>query len=286
VTASARIGAALVAAFVVIALLAPLLSPADPAQIDLAEGLTPPSLHHPFGQDRLGRDILSRVAYGARVSLGVACATVVVSLAFGTLIGLCCGLAGGWVDELVMRLVDVLLAFPGILLAIALSAVLGPSLANIVLALSIIGWTGFARLVRAETLSIRTRPHVESAVALGAKPRRVLGLHVLPLLAGPLSVQATFAFAGAVVAEASLSFLGLGTQPPTPSWGAMLSEGRSFLLVAPHVALFPGTAVFATVLGINLLGDALRDALDVRRPLAIAGTADSRSSSDRPEPVA
>jgi peptide/nickel transport system permease protein len=286
VTASARIGATVVALFVLVALLAPLLAPADPTQIALAEGLRAPSLRHPFGQDRLGRDILSRIAYGARVSLGVASATVVVSLTLGTLIGLCSGLAGGWVDELVMRLVDILLAFPGILLAIALSAVLGPSLANVVLALSMIGWTGFARLVRAETLSIRSRTHVESAVALGAKPRRILGLHVLPLLAGPLCVQATFGFAGAIVAEASLSFLGLGTQPPTPSWGAMLSEGRSFLLVAPHVALFPGTAVFATVLGINLLGDALRDALDVRRPRTIADTAGSKSSSARPEPAA
>jgi peptide/nickel transport system permease protein len=286
VTASGRIGATLVALFVLVALFAPLLAPADPTQIALAEGLRAPSLHHPFGQDRLGRDILSRIAYGARVSLGVASATVVVSLTLGTLLGLCSGLAGGWVDELAMRLVDILLAFPGILLAIALSAVLGPSLANVVLALSMIGWTGFARLVRAETLSIRSRTHVESAVALGAKPRRILGLHVLPLLAGPLFVQATFGFAGAIVAEASLSFLGLGTQPPTPSWGAMLSEGRSFLLVAPHVALFPGAAVFATVLGVNLLGDALRDALDVRRPRTIADTADSRSSSARPEPAA
>ena len=285
-TTSARVGATLVALFFLIALLAPFLAPADPTQIALAEGLRAPSLHHPFGQDRLGRDILSRIFYGARVSLAVASATVVVSLALGTLIGLCSGLAGGWVDEFVMRLVDILLAFPGILLAIAMSAVLGPSLGNVVLALSIIGWTGFARLVRAETLSIRSRAHVEGAVALGATPRRILGLHVLPLLAGPLSVQATFGFAGAIVAEASLSFLGLGTQPPTPSWGAMLSEGRSFLLVAPHVALFPGTAVFATVLGINLLGDALRDALDVRRPAATADTAGSRSSSARPEPGA
>src|SRR5262249_48667340 len=174
----------------------------------------------------------------------------------------------------------------GILLAIALSAVLGPSLANVVLALSMIGWTGFARLVRAETLSIRSRTHVESAVALGAKPRRILALHVLPLLAGPLSVQATFGFAGAIVAEASLSFLGLGTQPPPPSGGAMLSEGRSFLLAAPHVALFPGAAVFATVLGINLLGDPLRDALDVQRARPIADTPGSRSSSARLEPAA
>jgi peptide/nickel transport system permease protein len=285
-TTSARIGATLVSLFFLIALLAPFLAPADPTQIALAEGLRTPSLHHPFGQDRLGRDILSRIFYGARVSLAVASATVVVSLALGTLIGLWSGLAGGWVDEFVMRLVDILLAFPGILLAIAMSAVLGPSLANVVLALSIIGWTGFARLVRAETLSIRSRAHVEGAVALGAKPQRILGLHVLPLLAGPLTVQATFGFAGAIVAEASLSFLGLGTQPPTPSWGAMLSEGRSFLLVAPHVALFPGTAVFAVVLGTNLLGDALRDAFDMRRPPATADTAGSRSSSARPEPGA
>jgi peptide/nickel transport system permease protein len=227
---------------------------------------------------------LSRIVFGARVSLGVGLATVIVSLALGTAIGLLSGLAGGWVDELAMRAVDVLLAFPGILLAIALSAVLGPGLANVVLALSVIGWTSYARLVRAETLSLRGRAHVESAVALGASPLRLVGLHVLPLLAGPLAVQATFGFAGAVVAEASLSFLGLGTQPPTPSWGAMLNEGRSFLLVAPHVALFPGAAVFATVLGINFLGDALRDRLDVRRPTA--GSAGSRSSSGPLEPAA
>ncbi len=285
-TDSARIGATLVICFVLVALLAPLLAPSDPTHIVLAEGLGRPSLSHPFGQDRLGRDILSRIVYGARVSLGVAFATVAVSLTLGTAIGLFSGLAGGWVDELVMRAIDVLLAFPGILLAIALSAVLGPSLGNVVIALSVIGWTGYARLVRAETLSLRSRAHVESAVALGAGTPRILGLHVLPLLAGPLSVQATFGFAGAIVAEASLSFLGLGTQPPTPSWGAMLNEGRSFLLVAPHVALFPATAVFATVFGINILGDALRDALDVRQPIAIADTAGNRNSTGRPEPGA
>ncbi|MGH7821992.1 MAG: ABC transporter permease, partial [Candidatus Binatia bacterium] len=172
--------------------------------------------------------------------------------------------AGGWIDEVLMRLVDVLLAFPGILLAIAMSAVLGPSLGNVVLALSLIGWTGYARLVRAETLSIRARPHVESARAIGAGELRVVTLHVLPLLAAPLAVQATFGFAGAIVAESSLSFLGLGAQPPSPSWGAMLSEGRAFLLVAPHVAIVPGLAIFVTVLGVNFLGDGLRDWLDVR----------------------
>jgi peptide/nickel transport system permease protein len=274
----------LVALLLLVTALAPLLAPYDPTHIALAEGLRLPSLQHPCGQDRLGRDILSRIIYGARVSLGVGLATVAVSLALGTAIGLLSGLAGGWVDELVMRAVDVLLAFPGILLAIALSAVLGPGLANVVLALSVIGWTGYARVTRAETLSLRSRTHVESAVALGAGPLRIVGCHVLPLLAGPLAVQATFGFAGAVVAEASLSFLGLGTQPPTPSWGAMLNEGRNFLLVAPHVALFPGVAVFATVLGINFLGDALRDRLDVRRPSV--DTAGSRSSNAPLAPAA
>jgi peptide/nickel transport system permease protein len=266
-TIPARLGVVLVATFVLTATLAPVLAPFDPARPMLAEGLGRPSIEHPFGQDRLGRDILSRVVYGARVSLAVGIATVAVSLTVGTCVGLLCGLAGGWIDELAMRIVDVLLAFPGILLAIALSAVLGPSLANVVIALSVIGWTGYARVVRAETLSIRTRAHVESAFALGASPLRVVALHVLPLLVGTLTVQATFGFAGAIVAEASLSFLGLGTQPPTPSWGAMLNEGRSFLLVAPHLALFPGLAVFATVLGVNFLGDALRDRFEGSRPL-------------------
>jgi peptide/nickel transport system permease protein len=258
-----RLGALVVAVFVLIAVLAPLIAPFDPAGLQLAENLRPPSLHHPFGQDRLGRDVLSRIVYGARVSLVVAFASVAVSLVIGVAVGLLCGFAGGWLDELAMRAIDVLLAFPGILLAIALAAVLGPSLRNVILALCAIGWTGYARLVRAETLSIRERLHVESAVALGASPLRIVTRHVLPLLGGPLAVAATFGFAAAVVAEASLSFLGLGAQPPTPSWGSMLNEGRSFLLVAPHVALFPGLAVFATVLGINFLGDGLRDWLDV-----------------------
>ena len=259
-----RLGALFVTVFLVVAALAPVVAPYDPAQPELAENLRAPSRIHPCGQDRLGRDILSRIVYGARVSLAVGASTVAVSLSIGVAVGLLCGFAGGWVDEVTMRVVDVLLAFPGILLAIALSAVLGPSLGNVILALSVIGWTGYARLVRAETLSIRERLHVESAVALGATASRIVVLHVLPLLAGPLAVQATFGFAGAIVAEASLSFLGLGTQPPTPSWGSMLNEGRSFLLVAPHVALFPGLAVFVTVLGINFLGDGLRDWLDVR----------------------
>ena len=282
---AARFGAVILVSFVLAATLAPVLAPANPARLSLAEGLRGPSLAHPFGQDRLGRDIFSRVVYGARVSLAVGCATVAISLAVGVTVGLFSGLAGGWIDELVMRAVDVLLAFPGILLAIALSAVLGPSLANVILALSLIGWTSYARLVRAETLSIRGRAHVESAIALGASPPRIVARHVVPLLVGPLTVQATFGFAGAIVAEASLSFLGLGTQPPTPSWGAMLNEGRSFLLVAPHVALFPGLAIFATVLGVNFLGDSLRDALAGDRSVS-ADIPSNRSSTAPPGRVA
>jgi peptide/nickel transport system permease protein len=282
-TVSARAGLVIVAAFFALAIAGPSVARLDPARTSLAESLRPPSSAHPFGQDRLGRDILARTLYGARISLVVAVATVSVSLVVGAAIGLGCGLAGGWLDELAMRAVDVLLAFPGLLLAIALSAAFGPSLRNVVVALAAIGWTSYARLVRAETLSLRERPHVESAVALGAGPMRVVARHILPLVAGPLAVQATFGFSGAIVAEASLSFLGLGTQPPTPSWGAMLAEGRSFLLVAPHVALFPGFAVFVTVLGVNFLGDGLRDRLagGVR-----AGSAGNKSSTARPAPAA
>ena len=262
--AGARIGAAVVGALVLVALLAPWLAGHDPTATLLAEGLRGPSWVHPLGQDRLGRDLWSRIAWGARISLVVGTATVTISLSIGTVVGLLAGMRGGWIDETVMRVVDVLLAFPGILLAIALAGVLGPSLGNVILALSVIGWTGYARLVRAETLALRERPHVEAARAIGAGELRVVVRHVLPLLAAPLAVQATFGFAGAIVAEASLSFLGLGTRPPTPSWGAMLNDGRAFLLVAPHVALVPGFAIFTTVLGVNFLGDALRDHLDVR----------------------
>jgi peptide/nickel transport system permease protein len=204
------------------------------------------------------------VVYGARVSLLVGVTVAGVSACIGLAVGALAGYAGGRTDELIMRVIDVLLAFPGILLAIALSAVLGPSLRNVLLALCVIGWTGYARLVRAEVQAWRTREFVSAAVALGAAPLRVVRLHIMPHLLTPLLVQATFGVAGAIVAEASLSFLGLGVQPPTPSWGAMVNEGRSFLLVAPHVALFPGLAIMLTVFGLHFLGDGLRDVLDVR----------------------
>ncbi|MEO6029112.1 MAG: nickel transporter permease [Candidatus Binatia bacterium] len=260
------LGAVLVAVLILIAAGADLLAPYDPAAQILSENLAPPGAHHVLGQDKLGRDILARVIYGTRVSLAVGIVTVLVSLLIGTTIGAVAGFVGGWVDELAMRVVDVLLAFPGLLLAIALTGVLGPSLRNVVIALCLIGWTGFARLARGEIMRLREREFVEAARALGVPERRILLRHLVPLLATPLLVQATFGMAAAIVAEASLSFLGLGAQPPTASWGAMLNDGRAFVLVAPHLTIFPGLAIMVTVLGLNFLGDGLRDRLDVRTP--------------------
>jgi peptide/nickel transport system permease protein len=260
------LGVTLVVALVTVAAGAAWIAPYDPTVQVLAENLAPPSADHPLGQDKLGRDILARVIYGTRVSLAVGVVTVVISLVIGTVVGAAAGFAGGWIDELVMRGVDVLLAFPGLLLAIALTGVLGPSLRNVVIALCLIGWTGFARLARGEVARLREREFVEAARALGVPERRILLRHVVPLLATPLLVQATFGMAGAIVAEASLSFLGLGAQPPTASWGAMLNDGRAFVLVAPHLTIFPGLAILVTVLGLNFIGDALRDRLDVRSP--------------------
>ncbi len=259
-----RGAAGLLAVLIAGALLAPWVSPVPPDLLDLPGGLEGPSLAHPLGQDRLGQDVLAGLLYGGRVSLAVGLLVVGVSLAVGTLVGFVSGYAGGWVDEAFMRVVDVLLAFPGILLAIALTGILGPSLGNVVFALSLLGWVGFARLVRGEVLALRHREFVVAARVLGAGVPRIALRHVLPNLAGPLAVQATFSVAGTILAESSLSFLGLGPQG-VPTWGAMLSQGVDYLLFAPHLALFPGLAIMGTVLGINVLGDALRDRLDPRR---------------------
>jgi len=254
------------AAVVGLALAAPLAAPADPYRTELSARLRPPDAEHPLGRDALGRDVLARLARGACTSLGVGVAVVTLSAMVGVLLGGLAGFAGGWVDELLARAIDVLLAFPGLLLAIALTAVLGPSLRNVVIALCLIGWTGYARLARGEIVRLREREFVEAARALGVPERRILVRHLVPLLATPLLVQATFGMAAAIVAEASLSFLGLGAQPPTSSWGAMLNDGRAFVLVAPHLTIFPGLAILVTVLGLNFLGDGLRDRLDVRTP--------------------
>jgi peptide/nickel transport system permease protein len=208
---------------------------------------------------------LSRTIYGSRVSLLVGVATVALSLSIGFALGALAGYFGGWLDQLLMRLVDILLAFPGILLAIAFTAVLGPGLDHVILALCLIGWTGYARLVRGEILALREREFVHAARALGCAPGRVILRHLLPNLLPPLIIQATFGLAAAIVAEGSLSFLGLGVEPPTPSWGSMLNEGRQFLLVAPHLTTYPGLAIMITVIALNLIGDALQDRLNARR---------------------
>jgi len=261
---TARVGALVLLTMCIAGLAAPLVAPRDPVATTLEERLRPPDGTHPFGRDALGRDVLSRLLYGARVSFVVGAATLAISLLVGVTLGAASGWVGGWLDEVLVRVIDVFLAFPGLLLAIALAAVLGPSLSNVVIALSVLGWPGYARLARAEVAGLRRREFVHAAEALGARPARIVLAHVLPLAAPTLLVQATFGMAGAIVAEASLSFLGLGVTPPTPSWGSMIAEGRTFMLVAPHVILFPGLALAATVLALQLLGDGLRDALDVR----------------------
>lgn len=246
------------------ALVGPALPAWDPLAVDLPGRLRPPSAAHLLGQDALGRDVLARLIAGARLSLGVGAAVVALTLAAGVALGALAGYAGGRVDEALSRAIDVLLAFPGLLLAIFLAAVLGPGVGHAVVALAILGWTGYARLTRSQVAGLRRRDFVQAAEALGATPGRVVVRHLLPLTAPALIVQATFGLSSAVLAEASLSFLGLGAPPPTPSWGAMLNEGRSFLLVAPHLTLFPGLALALTVLALQLLGDGLRDRLDVR----------------------
>lgn len=255
-------GLLLTVLLIVCALAAPLLAPHDPTAQDTSRRLEPPSHEHPLGLDDLGRDVLSRILYGSRVSLRVGFSVVFLASIVGVTLGAMSGYFGGIVDTLVMRLCDILLAFPGILLAIALVAMLGPSLNNVILALAVIGWVGYARLVRGQVLKVREMEFVTAAKAMGAKSPRVIVMHVLPNVINPVIVMATLGLAGAILAEAALSFLGLGVQPPTPSWGEMLSAGRRYLGLANHLAIFPGAAIMLAVMGLNFLGDGLIDALD------------------------
>lgn len=255
-------GLLLTAAIVIMAIAAPWLAPADPNVQDTSRRLEAPSSEHPLGLDDLGRDVLSRIVYGARVSLRVGFSVVLIASLIGVTLGAISGYFGGAVDVVIMRLCDILLAFPGILLAIAMVAVLGPSLNNVVLALATIGWVGYARLVRGQVLKVREMEYVTAAKALGARSPRVILRHVLPNVVNPVIVMATLGLAGAILAEAALSFLGLGVQPPTPSWGAMLTSGRRYLGLANHLAIFPGAAIMLAVMGLNFLGDGIIDALD------------------------
>jgi peptide/nickel transport system permease protein len=255
-------GAVLTLVIVVAALAAPVLAPFDPSEQDTSRRLEGPSREHLLGLDDLGRDVFSRILFGARVSLRVGFSVVIFASIVGVILGAIAGYFGGKIDTLIMRACDILLAFPGILLAIALVAVLGPSLNNVVIALATIGWVGYARLVRGQVLKVREMEFVTAARAIGAQPSRIIFRHVLPNVINPVIVMATLGLAGAILSEASLSFLGLGVQPPTPSWGAMLTAGRRYIGLANHLAIFPGAAIMLAVMGLNFLGDGLIDALD------------------------
>ncbi len=257
-----RVGLVLVMGAAIAAVVGPLIAPFDPASQELRLRLAGPSSTHLFGLDELGRDILTRVLSGARISFLVGLTVVSVSATLGTLLGALAGYFGGLTDDVISRIVDVLLAFPGLLLAIALVAVLGPSLANVLFALTIIGWVGYARLVRGQVIRAREFEYVQAARALGAGTVRVLWHHVIPVAIPSIVVQASLGMAAAITGEAALSFLGLGVQPPTPSWGTMLNGGRAHILDAPHLTLFPGLAIALLVLGFNFLGDGLRDLTD------------------------
>jgi peptide/nickel transport system permease protein len=258
----ALIGGSVLLLLVLVALLAPLLAPHDPLAQDLYNRLQPPSLEHPMGTDDFGRDILSRIIFGARISLRIGLVAITAALAVGTVLGLWAGYWGGAIDTVIMRLMDLLLAFPSILLAIAVVAVTGPGIDNAIMAVSVVLIPQFARLVRSSVLSVREMAYVEAARALGAGQARILFVSVLPNCMAPIIVQTTLSLGTAILDAAGLSFLGLGAQPPMPEWGAMLAGGRELLLEAPWVMTFPGLAIFAVVLALNLFGDGLRDALD------------------------
>jgi len=266
----AVMGVVLLATFILCGLAAPLLAPANPAAIDLTHRLEGPTTAHWAGTDELGRDTLSRLLYGARLSLAVSVTVVVLSLALGLAIGGLAGYIGGWVDTaLTTFAMNTFQSLPGILLAIAFAAFLGPGFTNLVLALAIGGWAGYARLVRAQVMAVREREYVDAARALGASGLRIFFRHILPNIVQPILVQAAIGMAGVILAEATLSFLGLGIPAPAPSWGSMLNDARLHLFDSPHMVLFPAAAVACAVLGFNFLGDALRDQLDPRTRLEL-----------------
>ncbi len=271
ISLSVWVGLGMVALVAAAAVVGPWVAPDDPHAQDLIRRLEKPSIEHPLGLDELGRDVLSRLIYGARVSVLVGVTVVLLAGSLGTLIGAISGYVGGRLDSLLMRTTDVFMAFPGILLAIALVAVLGPALEHVILALVVIGWVGYARLVRGQVLQIREQEFVVAARSQGVSATRILTLHIFPNVIPILVVQASLGMAAAILAEASLSFLGLGIQPPTASWGAMINAGRSHLLDAPHLTLFPGLAILVTVMGLNFVGDGLVDALDPKAVSRVRG---------------
>jgi peptide/nickel transport system permease protein/oligopeptide transport system permease protein len=260
----AMTGGMVIMLLVVVGVAGPWMAPYDPLDQDLSKSLLRPSWQHWFGTDSFGRDILSRVLYGARISLLVGIASQGIAFALGVAMGIVSGYYGGKVDALIMRLADVTLAFPTLLLLIAITAAFQPGLTVVFVAIGIVGWAGLARLVRSQTLVVRELDFVQAARALGMNDLRLLARHVLPNTLAPAIIAVTLGMAGAILLEAALSFIGLGAQPPTPSWGSMISDGRDFLRTAPWISLFPGLAIGLVVLGFNLFGDGLRDAMDPR----------------------
>jgi peptide/nickel transport system permease protein len=260
----AMVGAVLILFLAFIAIFAPYIAPHDPIEINLKERLQSPNSEYPLGTDNLGRCMLSRLIYGTRISLQIGIIVVGITTAAGLILGLIAGYYGGILDELIMRMVDILLAFPGIIFALAIVGALGPGLLNVMIALAIVGWTGYARVVRGVVLSVKEKEFVESARALGASDFYIVSRHILPSCAAPVIVMATLGMAYVILAAAALRFLGLGAQPPTPEWGSMLNNGKNFMRTAPHLTTFPGLAIMVAVLAFNFLGDGLRDALDPR----------------------
>lgn len=278
----AIVALAIIALLVGAAIAAPLLARHDPLAIDLANQLQGPSFAHWMGTDFQGRDVWARVLYGARVSLAVGFISQVIALTLGVVLGLVAGYYGRWVDELVMRLADITLAFPTLLLLIAMAAAFEPSLSTVYATIGVVGWAGMARLIRGQVLVTRQLEFVQAARALGATDRRILAWHLLPNVIAPVVIAATLGVAGAIMAEAALSFLGLGVQPPTPSWGSMISSARDLmqLRTAPWTSVFPGLAIGAAVLGFNMLGDSLRDALDPRFLMHTSTSAGNESGGE------
>ncbi len=258
-----RVGLLIIVIALATAILAPVVNPYDPTiDSDLANARLEPSVSHPFGTDRLGRDVFRRVVHGTRISLTIGFVVVIFTSVTGTVLGLIAGYFGKGLDTLIMRLMDIVLAFPSILLAIAIVAVRGPGIFNTILAVALVGMPGYARVVRSMVLSLRERDYVDAARMIGSSNTRIMFLHILPNSLSPIIVQMTLGVGGAILFAAALGFLGLGVQPPAPEWGAMISDGIPFLRQSPHLVFFPGMAIMLTVLGFNLLGDGLRDALD------------------------
>jgi len=239
-----------------------LITSYNPDEQNLNEQLAPPNKKHILGQDKLGRDIFSRIIYGSKISIYIGFFTVFISVIIGTIIGSISGYFGGVVDNLIMRITDILLGFPGIILAILIMSVLGPGLNNIIIALTLTGWVGFCRLVRGQVLSLKEREYIVAAKVISASSFKIIFFHILPNIISIIIVKATFDVAGVIIAEASLSFLGLGTQPPTPSWGMMINESKQYIMIAPHTIIFPGLVVMILVFAINIVGDYLRDYFD------------------------